>query len=226
MKNVVLVGASGLLGSHVLALLTKNPDLKITCLVRNQNLEKTTDNVNEVIFDFDNFNEYKKIGCEIPCDMFFCCIGTTLKKAKNFEAFIKVDKDYPINFIENIKKNSPNTLFIFISSIGVSNPTGYYLTAKCEVEKSLTKSLLPYIIVRPSILLGKRKNIRIAETIGAFFLKKVDAITKKFNISDSFSFSKYAPIEANKLAETMVHHALNFDKASPGIILEGDSLTL
>jgi thioester reductase-like protein len=41
MKNVVLVGASGLLGSHVLALLTKNPDLKITCLVRNQNLEKS-----------------------------------------------------------------------------------------------------------------------------------------------------------------------------------------
>jgi uncharacterized protein YbjT (DUF2867 family) len=157
-------------------------------------------------------------------DIFFCCLGTTLIKAKSFQNFIKVDRNYPIKFIENIKKNSPKTIFVFTSSIGVSNPRGYYLNAKCEVEKALTKSLLHYIIARPSILLGNRKEFRIAEKISGIVLQKVDELMKKFKIEEEFSFSKYAPIEASEVAKTMVYNALNFDQATPGIILEGDEL--
>jgi uncharacterized protein YbjT (DUF2867 family) len=224
MKHIVIVGASGLLGSNILSILSERKDVSITSLVRKVNLEIQKPSINEIVFDFENENDYQKIGKEIPCDIFFCCIGTTLKTAKSFESFIKVDRDYPIHFIELIKNNSPKTLFVFTSSVGVSNPRGYYLTAKSEVEKALTKSLLHYIIARPSILLGKRKEFRIAEKIGGAVLQKVDDLMKKFNLNDEFSFSKFAPIEAKKVAKIMVHHALNFDKVLPGMILEGDSL--
>lgn len=224
MKNIVIVGASGLVGSNVLTLLKNTPDISVICLVRHPNKIETTPNIKEIVFNFENEEEYKKIGNDIPCQIFFCCIGTTLRKAKSLESFHRVDRDYPIKFIDYIKKNTPNSLFVFISSIGVSNPRGYYLSAKCEVEKAITKSLLHYIIVRPSVLLGKRNEFRLAETVGGFFLSKIEKITKKFNIDDALSFSKFAPIEASKVAKAMVHHALNFDKSIPGMVLEGDSL--
>ncbi len=224
MKHIVIVGASGLLGSNILSILSIRKDVSITSLVRKLNAENQDPPINEIIFDFEKEEDYQKIGVQIPCDIFFCCIGTTLRTAKSFESFIKVDRDYPIRFIELIKNNSPKTLFVFTSSVGVSNPRGYYLTAKSEVEKALTKSLLHYIIVRPSILLGKRKEFRIAEKIGGAVLQKVDDLMKKFNLNDEFSFSKFAPIEAKQVAKTMVHHALTFDKVLPGMILEGDSL--
>ena len=224
MKNIVLVGASGLVGSNVLNLLKHTPDVFITCLVRQANKIETAANIKEVVFDFDKEDEYKKIGSDIPCNIFFCCIGTTLRKAKSLENFHRVDRDYPIKFVEYVKKNTPNSLFVFISSIGVSNPRGYYLSAKCEVEKAITKSLLHYIIVRPSVLLGKRNEFRLTETIGGFFLSKVEKLTKLFNFDDSLSFSKFAPIEASKVAKAMVYNALNFDKSIPGMVLEGDNL--
>ena len=180
MKNIVIAGGSGLLGSNILSLLSERKDVSIISLVRKKTDETNNSSVNEIIFNFDDETEYQKIGKEIPCQIFFCCIGTTLRKAKSFESFIKVDKEYPIHFLENLKINSPNSLFVFTSSIGVSNPKGYFLNAKCEVEKAITKSLIHYIIVRPSILLGKRKEFRIAETIGGIVLKKVDNICKKF----------------------------------------------
>ena len=224
MKHIVIVGSSGLLGSNILSILSNKKDVTITSLVRKIDTENQDKSINEIVFDFENENDYKNIGKSIPCDIFFCCIGTTLRTAKSFESFIKVDRDYPIRFIEHIKNNSPKTLFVFTSSVGVSNPRGYYLTAKSEVEKALTKSLLHYIIARPSILLGKRKEFRIAEKIGSVVLQKFDDLMKKFNINDEFSFSKYAPIEAKQVAKTMIYHALNFDKVLPGMILEGDSL--
>lgn len=224
MKHIVIVGASGLLGSSILSILSEKKDISITNLVRKINTEIQSSSINEIVFNFENESDYQKIGKEIPCDIFFCCIGTTLRNAKSFENFIKVDRDYPIRFIEFIKRNAANALFVYTSSIGVSNPRGYYLTAKSEVEKALTKSLLHYIIVRPSILLGKRKEFRIAEKIGGIILQKVDHVMKKFKINEDFSFSKFAPIEAKQVAKVMVHHALTFDKVLPGMILEGDSL--
>ncbi len=224
MKNIIMVGGSGLLGTNILSILSEKKDITVTSLVRKKDEETKFSSINEVLFNFDDENEYKKIGSEIPCHIFICCLGTTIRKAKSFESFIKVDKDYPIKFLDYLKKNSPNALFVFTSSIGVSNPRGYYLTAKSEVEKAITKSLIHYIIVRPSILLGKRKELRIAETIGGLVLNKVDNFFKKLNFSEEFSFSKYAPIEAKQVAQTMVYHSLNFDRSLPGMILEGESL--
>lgn len=224
MKNIILIGASGLVGSNVLDLLKDKPDVSITCLVRTPNKIQKSANIKEIVFNFDDENEYEKIGKEIPCHIFFSCIGTTLRKAQSLENFHKVDKIYPIKFIESLQQNAPKSLFVFISSIGVGNPRGYYLTAKCEVEKAITKSLLNHIIVRPSILLGKRDELRIAETLGGFFLGKIKNICKKLKIEDAFPISKYAPVEATRVAAAMVYHALNFDRSLPGMVLEGESL--
>ncbi len=224
MKNIILIGATGLVGSNILKLLKDKENITVTCLVRSPNRIETGANIKEIVFNFDKEEEYNKIGTEIPCNIFFCCIGTTLSKAKSLESFYKVDREYPIKFIEIIKKNAPKSLFVFISSIGVSNPRGYYLTTKCEVEKAITKSLLHYIIIRPSILIGKRNEFRIAEKLGGFFLGKIEKVCKNLKIDELLSISKYSPIEASKAAEVMVYHALHFDNSMPGMVLEGDSL--
>ena len=90
MKNIIIVGGSGLLGGNILSILSEKKDISITSLVRKKNDDTKSSSINEVIFNFDDENEYKKIGSEIPCHIFICCLGTTIRKAKSFESFIKV----------------------------------------------------------------------------------------------------------------------------------------
>ncbi|KAB8028072.1 NAD-dependent epimerase/dehydratase family protein [Fluviispira multicolorata] len=226
MKRVVIAGGSGLVGSHILTALSQIQNIAITSLVRKIDGSTNIPSLSEVTFDFNNPNEYKKIGSEIKCDIFYCCIGTTIRKAKSAENFLKVDRDYPIQFIENIKMNSPNTLFVYISSIGAANPRGLYLNAKCDVEKSLTKSLLPYIIARPSLLIGKRKEFRPAEQLGGIIFNKIDNFLKKYKINDTFAINKYVPIKAIDVANCLVYRAMDFDKTVPGIIIEGSDFNI
>jgi uncharacterized protein YbjT (DUF2867 family) len=228
MKHVVIAGASGLLGSNLLNALLESQKTHITSLVRTHQKHSHEPHPyhTEVLFDFNDPAAYKEIGTKIACDVFFCCLGTTLAQAKSFKNFLTVEREYPLHFIQTLKTHSPQTLFVFSSSVGASNPRGYYLNAKCDVEKALTQSLLPYIIVRPSVLLGHRKNFRLAEKIGGFILKKVDHVMKKLSLDEHFAISKLAPIEAHTLAQSMVFHALNFDKTLPGMVLEGKNLNL
>ncbi|BBH54128.1 NAD-dependent epimerase/dehydratase family protein [Fluviispira sanaruensis] len=221
MKQVVIVGGSGLVGNHILNVLAHKQDIAVTSLVRKVVGDANIPSISEMIFNFEDINEYKKIGSEIKCDIFFCCIGTTIRKAKSAENFLKVDRDYPISFIENIKKNSPKTLFVFVSSIGAANPRGLYLSAKSEVENALRKSLLPYIIARPSLLIGKRKEFRPAEQLGGIIFNKIDNFLKKINISEALAINKYVPIKATEVAECLVHRAIHYDKTVPGIVIEG-----
>ena len=198
--RLIILGASGLTGSAVLDLAIKNPKVnEITCVLRHSTGTKA-EKVNEMIIDSKQMMQLD----DLPeADAIICCLGTTIKKAGSQEAFRFVDVDLPLHFARLGKKLNIKS-FLLQSSIGAGgNPSGFYLKCKTEVEDELKK--LDYkslVIVRPSLLLGDRKEFRLGEKVAEFFMKL-------FSPLFIGSLRKYKAISAKKVAERLVHEALN-----------------
>jgi uncharacterized protein YbjT (DUF2867 family) len=102
----------------------------------------------------------------------FCCLGTTIKAAGSQEAFRKVDFSYVVDAADTAHRNGASRFFV-VSSIGASTrSSSFYLRVKGEMEETIAR--IPYAsvgILRPSLLLGERKEHRLGERIGAIGMK-------------------------------------------------------
>jgi uncharacterized protein YbjT (DUF2867 family) len=125
-------------------------------------------------------------------------MGTTIKVAGSQDAFMKVDYTYVLNFAQLAKRNGIDK-FIVVSSLGADkNSANFYLKVKGDVENDLTRlKFKNLIIVRPSMLLGDRKEFRLGELIGKKIMKGL-----------AFLFvgklKKYKAIEASTVAKAML----------------------
>ncbi len=95
-QTAVVIGASGLIGSHLVhELLLDNFFKKVIVLVRNK-LAIDHSKLQQEIVNFNDINDYTdKFG---NGDIIFCCVGTTSKKVNgDIKAYEKVDFDIPYN---------------------------------------------------------------------------------------------------------------------------------
>ena len=169
MKTAVIIGSTGLIGSQLVNLLLEsNQYEKVIAFVKKDAGISNPKFVQHIIH-FDNPISYKDL---IVGDDFFCTIGTTIKTAGSKEAFRKVDFEYPTQFAEMALKNKVKQ-FLIISSLGATESTGnFYLKTKGEMENYLSKMNFESVsILRPSLLLGERKEFRLGEKIAGFFMK-------------------------------------------------------
>ena len=169
MKTALLFGSSGLIGGHLLSKLIKNNDYnKIKLFVRSE--PKINDSKIEIIkTDFYNLKNHKE---DIKGNDCFYCIGTTKKNSSDKNEYKKIERDIPIEIAQIAKINLVNS-FIYVSS-GFANPknSGAYLRYKGEVEEELKKLNFTKLgIMRPSFLMGNRKEKRFGEKIGIFLFK-------------------------------------------------------
>ncbi len=214
-KKVALVaGATGLIGSKIVHLLSEDDYYdEIIILLRKVDPLSNLPRVRGIIIDFQNLNEgLKSIN---PTDV-FCCLGTTMKKAGNKEAFKLVDYKYPKELADVTHKNNAKT-FLVVSSLGArSNSLFFYNRVKGEVEEALKKiGFQSLYIFRPSLLLGERQEKRLGEDVA----KKMYAMLDKIFVGP---LKKYSGIEASQVALSMMRMAKS-DK--PGIVvLESDEI--
>lgn len=200
MSKVALVaGASGLIGSRVLDELVKCGEYDtIKALVRQGTTVKTK-GVTVVEVGFDQLEMHRDA---MKADVVFCCLGTTMKKARTRQQFYKVDFTYP-NKLAQIAVENGTSQFHLISSIG-ANPHSlfYYSRVKGEIERALAKLAIPNLnIYRPSLLLGERHERRTGEQIGTLFAKTLAPIIVG-------PAKKYRAIEASVVARAMVRISL------------------
>lgn len=194
-RTAILAGASGLIGEALLSELLIDPYFEKIKIVVRKEIFLTHPKLQQIVVDFDKLSKYSE---EIKGDVAFCTLGTTIKKAGSKEAFSKVDYTYVLNFAEIVKRSGTDR-FIIVSSLGVTESGGnFYLTIKRDVENSLKKmKFRSLIIVRPSMLLGKRKEFRLGEIIGKVIMKMV-----------SFLFigklKKYKAIHSSTVANAML----------------------
>ena len=195
MKTALLFGSSGLVGGHLLNQLIKDINYsKIKLFVRS--VPEISDPKVEIIkTDFSNLQNHKE---DIKGDDCLVCIGTTKKNAPDKDEYKRVELDIPKEIAKIAKSNLVNS-FIFVSSL-YSNPKGLgdYVRFKGLVEEELKRLNFPKLgIMRPSFLIGNRKEKRASETIGIFVFKLLSPLLLG-------PLKKMKPIHSEIVAKAMI----------------------
>jgi uncharacterized protein YbjT (DUF2867 family) len=193
-KKAVILGATGLVGSALLEQLLNHPDYTTVRALVRKPTGVSHSKLEEHIINFKNFQDYTPL---FEADEVFCCLGTTMKQAGSKQAFYFADHDLPVQAAKMAQLFAKK--FFLVSSIGANAwSLNYYLKVKGETERDILQTTLESIyIVRPSMLLGNRKEQRKGEEIGKSLLK----IFKPFMIGD---LRKYRGIEAGTVARAMI----------------------
>ena len=163
-RTALLAGATGLVGSHVLArLLASQRYRKVLVLVRRP-LGAMAPKLEQQMVDFGRIEAFSPA---VAADDVFCCLGTTIRVAGSQAAFRRVDHDYPVAFARMAARNGAQR-FAMISSLGAEPGSSvFYSRVKGETEADVAALALPhYWFVRPSLLAGQRAETRIGERIG------------------------------------------------------------
>ena len=154
--------------------------------------------LDEKIVDFDKLEEYKE---SFVVDDVFCCLGTTIKKAKTKEAMWKIDVDYPVA-IAKLASSQGAKKFLLVSSMNADpNSPIFYSKMKGKLEEEIIQ--IPYestSIFRPSLLLGNRQEYRLGERAAAAIFSKVPFLF-------AGPFKKYKAIEGKTVASAMYRAA-------------------
>jgi|TARA_B110000116_G_C16565533_1_gene459520 uncharacterized protein YbjT (DUF2867 family) len=200
MKTALLFGSSGLIGGHLLKILIQSTNYnKIKLFVRS--VPKINNPKIEVIkTDFNNLETHKE---NIKGNDCFFCIGTTKQNATDEDEYKRIERNIPVEVAQIAKLNSVNS-FLYVSS-GFADPknSGTYLKYKGEVEEELNKLNFSKLrIMRPSFLLGDRKEKRIGEKIGIFIFKLLSPLFLG-------PLKKMKPIHAETVAKAMLTVAQN-----------------
>ena len=195
MKTALLFGSSGLIGGHLLNKLIQNNDYnKIKIFVRTE--PEIKDSKIEIIkADFNNLKNHIE---DIKGDDCFFCIGTTKQNSPDKNQYKRIERDLPVEIAQIAKANSINS-FVYVSS-GFADPknSGAYLRYKGEVEEELKKlNFTKLVIMRPSFLMGNRKEKRFGEKIGIFLFKLLSPLFLG-------QLKKMKPIHSEKVAKAMV----------------------
>jgi uncharacterized protein YbjT (DUF2867 family) len=222
LRHVVVAGATGLVGRELIRQLEGRRELSFTALVRRTgSLGAESGRVREVLFDYEDPAALARIGGDIPCDVLLCALGTTLKRAGSPEAFRKVDLDYPLALIRRAAELEAKPVFGVVSSAGAGHPRGLYLETKAAMENALVASGLPYVIVRPSLLLGDRQEFRLGERLLIGLLGRPYLGLAKWLAPQSKLVWRFAPIQAEQVARTLIRACVDEAPSACGRVLSG-----
>ena len=195
MKTALVFGSTGLVGGHLLDQLIKNENYnKIKLFVRSEIIINDL-KVEIVKTDFNNIENHKE---EMTGDHCYFCIGTTKQNSPDKDEYRRVELDLPKQIAQITKSNSVNS-FVFVSS-GYADPnsSGDYLKFKGLVEEELKRlSFNKLGIMRPSFLIGDRKEKRLGEKLGIFVFKLLSPLFLG-------PLKKMKPIQSEKVAQAMV----------------------
>ena len=200
MKTALIFGSSGLIGNQLLSkIIESNNYNKIKLFVRS--VPEINDPKIEIIkTNFNNLKNHKK---DIKGDDCFFCIGATKKNTPDKEEYRRIEYNIPVEIAQIAKSNSVNS-FLYVSS-GFADPknSGAYLRNKGEVEEELKKlNFLTLGIMRPSFLIGNRKEKRMGEKIGIFIFKMLAPLFLG-------PLKKMKPIHSETVANAMIIVAQN-----------------
>jgi len=203
-QHILLAGATGLTGEHLLDRLLNEPTVSRVLaptrrpLAEHPHLENP---VGELI------SLLPELGGQI--DIAFCCLGSTIKQAGSQDAFRAIDLDMVVAFGKRARELGARHLVV-ISAVNADPESSiFYSRVKGEMEEALKDQNWPQLtIARPSLLIGEREDQRLVEQLAAPIAKLIPG--------------KYGGIEACQLARALWRLAL---EEQDGIrVVESDEL--
>jgi uncharacterized protein YbjT (DUF2867 family) len=194
-KTACIFGSTGLVGSYLLEQLIHDDTYQKIIVFNRRKTSIQNPKIEQIIDDYQNIANYSG---HLVADDFFCCLGTTMKKAKTKPAFEYVDYHLPLE-IGNIALANKVKNYLIVSSVGASSQSSnFYLRTKGGMEEAIFKLEIGNIFIfRPSMLLGNRNESRLLESA----TKPLACLLGLFMFG---RFSKYKPIHGRIVAKAMV----------------------
>jgi uncharacterized protein YbjT (DUF2867 family) len=197
-QTVALLGATGLVGGHILQNLLKDPLYSTIRVISRRSVNIPDSKIDERIIAFDDAKALEE--AIAGCETVFVAVGTTNARVEgDKDAYKKVDFDIPVNAAKAAAKYGVYG-FVLVSAIGAdpNNNNNFYLKLKGVTEEAVCKEQIPQILVfRPSLLIGERKERRFGERIAQAVMPLVPWMLPA-------SKKKYKEIKAEDLAFAMV----------------------
>jgi uncharacterized protein YbjT (DUF2867 family) len=194
MKTAIVIGATGMVGKHLVhALLVDSRFSKVQVFGR-RSLGITNSKLEERLIDFDKPDLYKGF---VKGDILFSTLGTTLKQAGSKPAQYKIDHTYQLQFAEAAAYNEV-PVYVLVSSTSASpNSRIFYSRMKGELERDVKKLPFKSInILQPSLLVGVREQHRFGEGFGFHVLQLLNSVGL---------FKKYRAIHGQTVAKAMIN---------------------
>ncbi len=197
--TATMIGTTGLIGGFLLEELLKDDYYDTVRILIRRPFELTHPKLEKKLVDFNDAESFRL--ALVGSDVVFCTIGTTLKSVKGDKAaYRKIDYDITVNAARYCKLNGCEK-FVFVSAVGAnSKSNNFYLKLKGEVEDAVKAVGIKSLhIIRPSLLLGDRKESRLGEKIAQL-------------VMPVFSFlisSRYKPIHGRDVARAIANAAKN-----------------
>lgn len=194
-KKAIVLGATGLTGSHLLELLLENTDYDRVKVFTRTKLTISHPKIEEHVIDLLKLSDYAH---EFTADEVYCCIGTTKAKTPNKELYRAIDYGIPVEAAKLAKQNAIN-YFIVVSALGAnSNSKVLYSKLKGDMERDvLAQQIEQTHFFRPSLIVGNRKEKRIREDLSKQFMKVFGFLIP----------ARYKMIQAKIIAKAMVQIA-------------------
>jgi uncharacterized protein YbjT (DUF2867 family) len=164
-----LIGSTGLTGSFLIRDLLADSAITKVISVSRKSVNISEVKLTEVLIA--NLADLPSIESRIHAQPYFCCLGTTIKKAGSKKNFEKVDHDAVVAFAK-IAKAHEATSFTFVSAMGANaNSMFFYNRVKGRTEDDVKAlGLRSLIIFRPALLVGRRAEFRLGEKLAAMTL--------------------------------------------------------
>ncbi|WP_433669586.1 NAD(P)H-binding protein [Klebsiella michiganensis] len=162
MSQVLLTGATGLVGGHLLRMLLNAPGVKSVAAPTRRPLA----DISGVFNPHDPQLTDALAQVVDPVDIIFCCLGTTRREAGSKEAFVHADYTLVIDTALVGKKLGAQHMLV-VSAMGANaHSPFFYNRVKGEMEEALIAQQWPRLtIARPSMLVGEREKKRAGETL-------------------------------------------------------------
>ena len=197
-KKILIFGATGQIGRHLIRKLTKN-NYKVICQTRNLHKAiflKTSGSIGYIDIKETKIFDYEKVSELVDnTDIVINLIGILFESGK-INTFEKIHTLFP-KFLSEICKKK-NKHLIHISSLGVENASdSKYAISKAEGEKKIFESLPSATILKPSIVYSVNDS----------FTTRFMSLLNFFPIFPLYygGKTKFAPIHASDLTDIIFH---------------------
>jgi uncharacterized protein YbjT (DUF2867 family) len=205
-RSVLLAGVTGLVGTELLDQLKADASVTRIVLIARRPLPMLDPRIESHVVDFDALESHADL---FAVDQIICALGTTMKQAGSKAAFRRVDLEYPLAMSKlGLARGARH--FLLVSALGADVESRvFYNRVKGELEDALRPfGYRSVTIVRPSLLLGKRKEFRPFERLAMIVGEIVPG--------------RYRPVRARDVARALVSAARTDE---PGLrIIESEQI--